>query len=76
MAFDDRVRASNTLIKAAQTKRVDDPEVMVYVHQVYAAFYLMYDEVEAAIEQLEEAFDYVEKRKDHARLLFILAQCY
>ena len=28
MAFDDRVRASNTLIKAAQTKRVDDPEVM------------------------------------------------
>ena len=76
MAFDDRVRASNTLIKAAQTKRVDDPEVMVYVHEVYAAFYLMYDEVEAAIEQLEEAFDYVEKRKDHARLLFILAQCY
>ena len=76
MAFDDRVRASNTLIKAAQTNRVDDPEVMVYVHEVYAAFYLMYDEVEAAIEQLEEAFDYVEKRKDHARLLFILAQCY
>ena len=76
MAFDDRVRASNTLIKAAQVKRVEDPEVMVYVHEVYAAFHLKHDEVEAAIEKLEEAFDYVEKRKDHARLLFILAQCY
>ena len=76
MAFDDRVRASNTLIKAAQVKRVEDPEVMVYVHEVYADFHLKHDEVEAAIEKLEEAFDYVEKRKDHARLLFILAQCY
>ena len=35
----------------------------MYVHQVYAAFYLMYDEVEAAIEQLEEAFDYVRSEK-------------
>ena len=76
MAMDDRVRASNTLIKAAQVKRVEDPEVMVYVHEVYAAFHLKHDEVEAAIEQLEEAMTYVEKRKDHARLLFILAQCY
>lgn len=76
MAMDDKVRASNTLIKAAQTKRVEDPEVMVYVHEVYAAFHLKYEDIEAAIEQLEEAMDFVEKKKDYARLLFILAQCY
>jgi tetratricopeptide (TPR) repeat protein len=76
MAMDDRVRASNTLIKAAQVKRVEDPEVMVYVFEVYAAFHLKHNEIEAAIEKLEEAMDYVEKKKDHARLLFILAQCY
>lgn len=76
MAMDDRVRASNTLIKAAQVKRVDDPEVMVYVFEVYAAFHLKYGEVEAAIEKLEEAMTFVEKKRDHARLLFILAQCY
>ncbi|MGA0435628.1 MAG: tetratricopeptide repeat protein, partial [Flavobacteriales bacterium] len=76
MAMDDRIRAKNTLIKAAQIKRVEDPEVLVFVFEVYAAFHLKYDEVEEAIEKLEEAMEYVEKPKDHARLLFILAQCY
>ena len=76
MAMDDRVRASNTLIKAAQTNRVEDSEVMVYVHEVYAAFHLKHGEIEAAIEQLEKALRYVEKRKNHARMIFILAQCY
>ena len=76
MAMDDRVRASNTLIKAAQIDQVDDPGVRAYVYQVYAAFHLKHNEVEAAIRKLESSLEFVEKKKDQARTLFILAQCY
>ncbi|MDG2209777.1 MAG: hypothetical protein P8K81_07295 [Flavobacteriales bacterium] len=76
MAMNDRVRASNTLIKAAQIDQVDDPAVRAYVYQVYAAFHLKHNEVEAAIRKLESSLEFVEKKKDQARTLFILAQCY
>lgn len=76
MAMNDRVRANNTLLKAAQIDDVDDPAVRAYVYQVYAAFHLKYDEVEGAIDKLEESLKYVKKKKDAARTLFILAQCY
>ena len=76
MAMDDRVRANNTLIKAAQIDRVDDPAVRAYVYQVYADFHLKNGDVEAAIGMLEKALKYIEKEKESARTLFILAQCY
>ena len=76
MAMGDRVRASNTLIKAAQIDQVDDPSVRAYVYQVYAAYHLNNDEVEAAIDKLEKSLDFIEKKQDQARTLFILAQCY
>jgi tetratricopeptide (TPR) repeat protein len=76
MAMDDRVRANNTLIKAAQINRVEDPAVRAYVYQVYADFHLKNGDVEAAIGMLEKALKYIEKEKDSARTLFILAQCY
>jgi tetratricopeptide (TPR) repeat protein len=74
MAMDDRVRANNTLIKAAQINRVEDPAVRAYVYQVYADFHLKNGDVEAAIGMLEKALKYIEKEKDSARTLFILAQ--
>ncbi|MDC1360603.1 peptidoglycan DD-metalloendopeptidase family protein [Flavobacteriales bacterium] len=55
MAMGDRVRASNTLIKAAQIDQVDDPAVRAYVYQVYASYHLNNDDVEAAITMLEKA---------------------
>lgn len=76
MAMDDRVRANNTLIKAAQIDRIDDPSVRAYVHHVYADFHLKNGDLEAAIGMLEKALKYIEKEKDSARTLFILAQCY
>ena len=76
MAMDDRVRANNTLIKAAQIDRVDNPEVRAYVYQVYADFHLKNGDTEAAIGMLEKALKYIQKDKDSARTLFILAQCY
>ena len=76
MAMGDRVRASNTLIKAAQIDQVDDPAVRAYVYQVYASYHLNNDDVEAAITMLEKALQYTEKKQDKARTLFILAQCY
>jgi tetratricopeptide (TPR) repeat protein len=63
MAMDDRVRANNTLIKAAQIDRVDDPAVRAYVYQVYADFHLKNGDVEAAIGMLEKALKYIEKEK-------------
>lgn len=76
MAMDDRVRANNTLIKAAQINRVEDPAVRAYVYQVYADFHLKNGDVEAAIGMLEKALKHIEKEKESARTLFILAQCY
>jgi len=64
------------LIKAAQINRVEDPAVRAYVYQVYADFHLKNGDVEAAIGMLEKALKYIEKEKDSARTLFILAQCY
>ena len=76
MAMGDRVRASNTLIKAAQVSQVDDPAVQAYVFQVYAAFHLNNEEVEAAIDKLEKSLLFTEKNQEKARTLFILGQCY
>jgi tetratricopeptide (TPR) repeat protein len=64
------------LIKAAQINRVEDPAVRAYVYQVYADFHLKNGDVEAAIGMLEKALKHIEKEKDSARTLFILAQCY
>jgi tetratricopeptide (TPR) repeat protein len=76
MAMEDRVKASNTLIKAAQIDEVDDQAVRAYVFQVYAAYHLKNEEVEAAIGKLEKSLLYIEKNQDKARTLFILGQCY
>ena len=76
MAMGDRVKASNTLIKAAQIDDVDDQSVRAYVFQVYADYHLKNEEVEAAIGKLEESLLYIDKNQDKARTLFILGQCY
>ncbi|MDE0979563.1 MAG: hypothetical protein OSA78_06190 [Flavobacteriales bacterium] len=76
MAMGDRVRASNTLIKAAQIDQVEDPSIRAYVYQVYASYHLKNNEVEAAIIKLEKSLFYTDKKQDKARTLFILAQCY
>ncbi len=76
MAMGDRVRASNTLIKAAQIDQVEDPAVRAYVYQVYAAHHLNNDEIEAAIGKLEKSLRFIEKNQEKARTLFILGQCY
>jgi tetratricopeptide (TPR) repeat protein len=75
MAMNDQVRARNALIKAAQMDGVDSDEVRAYVHMVYAAFYLQYEQPEAAITQLQLAIEHTKRNKDRARPMFILAQC-
>lgn len=77
MEMGDMVRASNALMKAeGEERRVEDPEVMAYVYQVYAAYHLLDEDTEAAVRKLEKALDFIEKKKDQARTLFILAQCH
>ena len=76
MAMDDQVRASNALGKAVGVDGVEDPEVSAFVYQVYAAYYLQYNDPERAVSRLEQALEYLPKKgAERARTLFILAQC-
>jgi tetratricopeptide (TPR) repeat protein len=55
---------------------VEDPEVSAFVYQVYAAYYLQYNDPERAVSRLEQALEYLPKKgAERARTLFILAQC-
>ena len=77
MEMGDMIRASTALLKAeGEERRVEDPEVMAYVYHVYAAFHLLDEDIEAAAGKLEKALEFIPKKKDRARTLFILAQCY
>ena len=77
MDMGDMVRASNALMKAeGEERRVENPDVMAYTYQVYAAYHLLEGDNEAAVRKLNKALEFIPKKKDQARTLFILAQCH
>ena len=76
MAMGDQVRANTALMKAVSFDDVKDENRLAFAHLVYAAYYLQYDQIEAACEQLEQAIEHTPKKRDRARNLFILAQCF
>lgn len=75
MAMNDQVRANTALMKAVSFDDVKDESRLAFAHLVYAAYYLQYNQIEAACEQLESAIALTPKKRDRARNLFILAQC-
>ncbi len=75
MAMGDQVRANTALMKAVSFDEVKDENRLAFAHLVYASYYLKYDQIEAACEQLEQAIAHTPKKRDRARTIFILAQC-
>lgn len=76
MAMDDQVRANTALMKAVSFDDVKDENRLAFAHLVYASYYLQYGQIEAACDQLESAIEHTPKKRDRARNLFILAQCF
>ena len=68
------IKASNSVIKATQSKKDIDDEIRAETYLVKADYHLRLEELEEAGEALEDALGRIKKKKDRARPTFILAQ--
>lgn len=68
------IKASNSIIKATQTKKDVEDEIRAETYLVKADYHLRQGELEEAGEALEDALGRIKKKKDRARPTFILAQ--
>jgi TolA-binding protein len=68
------LKASNSIIKAANMKDEVPDEVRAFVYMVHADYFIRQGDYKEAAEKLEKAISYTKKKKDRARPTFILAQ--